>query len=190
MTSGKFDSGVCRFEFVYKSLLSGVSAGDSFLIAQQKDFAFAVEAFAHFVGGKSAPFVIVRGNEADDFRGVQRGVDHHGGDSRCDSFFHRTNQGVAIKGSQNDSIYVLADETFYDLDLLLAVVFAQRPLPDKVDIYFLRGQITSGFYGASVDTFPIFLCRSLGEYGDGVTLANAFIFPASGEMQRAENQQR
>ena len=61
-------------------------------------------------------------------------VDDDGRDAGALRFFDRAHERAVVERSQDDAVDALAEEALDDLHLLLAVVFAQRSLPDDVHV--------------------------------------------------------
>ena len=66
-------------------------------------------------------------------RRLEGGVEDDGGNARLRGFLDRPLQGPAVERRQDDPLDALADEALDDLDLLLAVVLADRALPEDAD---------------------------------------------------------
>jgi hypothetical protein len=81
------------------------------------------------------------GDEADNLRGCQRRVDNHHRDAGATCFDHRANQSAIVEWGEHDAIDALAEKAFDDLHLLLAIVFAHRPLPHDVHRQVRRRQL-------------------------------------------------
>ena len=73
----------------------------------------------------------------------------------------RPHQRPGVERRQHDAADALALEALDDLDLLLAVVLAQRALPDDADVDALRLQLALGLDRAGVDGVPELVRRAL-----------------------------
>ncbi len=114
-----------------------------------------------------AALFVVGGDEADEVFALEVRINN----DRWDSGSLRVGDGGAqrrvIEWRQHNAIDAPRNHILDDLDLLLAVVFLERPFPENVDIQFF-----GGLEGAGVDGFPEFMRRALGNHGN----REAFVF--------------
>ena len=83
-----------------------------------------------------------------------------------DGFLDRPDERPGVERRQHDAADALAQEALDDLDLLLAIVLAERALPDHVDVDALRLQLALGLDRAGVDGAPELVGRALGDDRD------------------------
>src|SRR5438093_39982 len=116
--------------------------------------------------GQLPTLVIVRGHEADDGVRLESGIDDHRGHACAPGFLDRSHQGAAVERREHDALHTLAEKPLHDLDLLLAIVLAQRPFPDDVDRRALAGELARRLDRPGMNTLPEFVRRSFGDHGD------------------------
>jgi hypothetical protein len=148
-----FDAGNF-FDRIEETGLAFFRAGGAGLVAQENDVAFAAEQFRHVFAREHAALVIVRGDKAHIFVRLQAGVHDDDGDFRTRGRIHRANQCLGVGGREHDSIHAPADEILNHLNLLVAIVLAQRPLPDDIHFHALAGEFALRFHGACMNRFP------------------------------------
>ena len=75
---------------------------------------------------------------------------------------HRGDQSLRIERRQTDAVDSLRDEVLDHPDLLLAVVFQQRPLPQDL----ARRKLLGGLIGAVVHRLPELVRGPFRDHGD------------------------
>ena len=144
-----------------------LGAGRAFGITKQNYFAFAGQQLAQTIRRQHAALAIVGGHEADNRIRIKRRIDDHGRHVGALRFLNRAHQGAIVQRRQHDAIDALRSETFDHLDLLLAIVFAQRAFPDHSHLVARRRKLTRRFDGAGVNAFPKLMRSALGDNRDG-----------------------
>ena len=119
---------------------------------------------AQAIGGQRTALLVVGRDETDRIPGRQRGVDDHGGDAGALRFLDRPHQRARIERGEHDAVDALAQEPFDDLDLLLAVVLANRALPGEADGHALRLVLPLRLDRAGMDALPELVRRPLRDH--------------------------
>lgn len=88
---------------------------------------------------------------------VQVGIDDHDGHAGLDGALHGLDEGAGISRGEDDAADVAAGEILDDLDLLVAVVLAQRALPEDLGLDALGVEFLLGFGGSAMDGLPEFV---------------------------------
>ena len=101
---------------------------------KHEHFAFAVQQLAHAIRGERSAFAIVSGDETDNIFRLQTRVDDDCGHTGAFGFVDGTHQRAIVERREHDAAHTLRGESFDDLNLLFAIVFAERAFPD--DFYF------------------------------------------------------
>src|SRR4029077_4529319 len=137
------------------------------------------------VRGHAPALAIVGCHEADRDVRLETGIDDHGGHAGPLRLLHRTHQGTVVERCEHDPPDALAQEPLHDLDLLLPVVFTERPLPDDAHRRSLGRELPRRLDGAGVDALPELVRRALGDDGDRELLfgAGAADTPHEGHAQ-------
>src|SRR5579872_4998470 len=91
---------------------------------------------------------------------------------------------MAIKWCQHHAVDILSDEPFHHLSLLFTIVLPQRPFPYNGDLVSASSLILRCLDGTSMNTFPIFVGRSLWNYGNGVGICLGSSLAACNESER------
>ena len=137
-----------------KALLAGGGAGRTVLEAQQDHAALAAEQASHLVGRQLSALAVVRGDETHDLVGGQSRVDNHGRDAESLRFLDRPHERLLVERGEHDAVDALTGEGLHDLHLLLAVVLAQRPLPDQLDLQAGGFEVACTLDGAGMHRTP------------------------------------
>ena len=132
---------------------------------------------AQLVGAHLAALDVVGRDEAHDLVGGEGRVHDHGRRPRAASPPRPAGRAPSRRGGEDDPVDALARERLDDLHLLLAVVLAQRPLPEDLDGDALRGEVALGLDRTGVDRAPELVGRALGDEGDAEGLAGAALRP-------------
>ena len=133
----------------------------SLLVAQHQDGALALQQLAHAPAGEVPALAVVGAHVAHGrMRRLERGVEDDGGNARARGFLDRPLQGPAVERREHDPLDALADEALDDLDLLLAVVLADRALPDDADRRPGGRELGGGLLGADADARPVLVRRA------------------------------
>lgn len=158
------------FQGVEETGLAGFGAGGADGIAEEDDVSFAIEKFGHVIAGHFAAEIVVSGDEADVFVRLEIGIHDDDGDAGLGGGADGDGEGLGVEGGEDDSADVTDGKILNDLDLLIAVVFAEGTLPD--DFGFDAGSIEFllGFDGPGVDGLPELVGGALGDDGNGVAI--------------------
>src|SRR5207302_6012081 len=97
----------------------------------------------------------------------------HGGHTGPLRLFHRSHQGAVVERGEHDAPDALTEEPLHDLHLLLAVVLAERSLPDDAHRCSLGRELARRLDRPGVDALPEFVRRALGDDGDRELLVGA-----------------
>ena len=89
-----------------------------------------------------------------DVRRLEVRVEEHGRDAGAGRFLDRALQRLAVERRQHDALDALAGEAFDDLDLLLAIVLADRALPQHRTGVPGGGQLGGGLLGPDASRAP------------------------------------
>src|SRR5581483_7553109 len=139
-------------------------------VTEQNDIAGAVEKFGHVLGGELAPFKVVGGDIADLFVRLEPGVNNNDWNAGVHGAGDGIDKGLFVERGKHDPANVAAGEVFDYLDLLVAVVLAERAFPDHFHGRPLGGKFLFSFGRAGVDRFPIFVGGAFGNDRDGVAV--------------------
>ena len=125
--------GYSALHLLEEALLALLGARRALLVAQQEHLALAAEQLAHVArAASSPPLQVVGGDEADDLVRLEARVDDDGRARRARRASSTAARARASSsGASTMPLDALAREALDDLDLLLAVVLAQRALPDR-----------------------------------------------------------
>ena len=82
-------------------------------------------------------------------------------------------EGAAIQRRDDDAADALGREILDDLHLLLAVVLAERTLPDDLHVDALGLELLLGLHGAGMDGLPELVGSALGNDRDAEGLGGA-----------------
>jgi hypothetical protein len=149
-----FDVGILLLHLLKKARLALFRARRSFGITKHDHFALAAQQLSQTICPQPAPFAIVGSHETDNEIRLERRVDDHRRHAGTLRFFDRTGQGAIVQRRQHNSVYSLRGEPLDYLDLLFAIVFAQRALPDDFDFNATRRQFALGLDAAGVNALP------------------------------------
>ena len=156
---------------VGKTCLSFNRARRTFLIPQHQCLALATEKFRETRSRNLATYAIVGGDETGevltDFR-IEAGIDDDHGNAATHREPYRIDERLVVERGEDDGIDAAGDEVFDKTDLVGAIVFATRPLPDDFDV---AAEFALSLHGARVDGFPKLVGRSLRNDGDTQLLA-------------------
>src|SRR5438094_2295761 len=162
----ELNSRILCFELPEKARLPILRARGAFGVAQQQRFSLPSEQLSQAIGGECAAFSVVGSDKADNRVRLETGIDDHRRHARALRLLHRSHQTPAVQRREDDALHAFADETLHDLDLLLAVIFANRALPDQGYRIAGRRKLALRAHGSRVDRLPELMCRALRNNGD------------------------
>src|ERR1051326_276537 len=164
-----FHVGILRSEHVEKSGLARLGARRADRVPKQDQVALSVEQLAHLFPRQLAALVIVRCHKADVSVGLEVRVHDDDWDLGLEGIVHGFDQRLRIQRRQHYGAHAAHHEILHNLNLLVAVVFAQRAFPDDVHFGSLPGQLALGLDRPRMDRFPKLVCRALGNDSDRVS---------------------
>ncbi len=166
----RLDAGSHRLELGDEAFLARRGRGRAFLVAKEQDLPLASQEPRYLLGRELPALEVVGGHEADDLLRGQIRVDDDGGDPELLRVLDRPHQGLVVERREHDAAHPLARESLDHLHLLLAVVLADRPLPDDLDVDPFGLQVARGLVGASMDALPELVGQPLRDDRDLVAL--------------------
>src|SRR5437899_2707815 len=95
-------------------------------------------AIFHYGHSQSTSLIVIRRYEADVFIGLEVRIHDYDRDAGFHRVLDRFDQRLGIERGQNHRADVASHEILDHLDLLIAIILAQRPLPDDVNFRPLR----------------------------------------------------
>jgi hypothetical protein len=147
---------------VHEALFPRRRAGRAFVQPHHDHVALAAERLAHVLA-RHAPGQEVAGrDQADGIVALEFGVERYHRDAGADRAGNRLAQRLVVERREQEAVDAARHQRIHDLDLIFAVVFLQRALPED-----LHAQFAPRLHGAGVDRLPEFVGRSLGHHRDG-----------------------
>ena len=176
-----------RADGVEEPLLAVRRAGRALLVAQEHHVALAHglrrERLARGLAGRH----VVGGDEAHVVAAGEVRVEDDDGHARVGRGLHGADEPLVAERREDDAADALRDEGLHDVDLVLEVVLAQRPLPDHLD-----AELARRLHRPRVHALPELVRRALRHHRDAQTsrAARQSPPPRLHETQTRESKQK